>query len=204
MTPTWFAATLNPALDTALGLDPEARARVQRLQGAVLGIHVTGLEWLLYAVPEEERVRLQAQDPLEAPSAWISGPPASLAMLATREGTRALFSGQLYVAGDVAVAKAYKRLFDTLDPDWEEALASAVGDIPAHEAGRVMRGLRAWARRAVLHRREDLRAWLIDEVEIVPTRAEADRWLAEVDRLRADADRLAARLARLERADDRG
>ncbi len=202
MTPAWFVAALNPAVDAALALDPDARTRVQRLEGAVLGVRVTGLGWCVYAVPSEDRVRLQVAQP-DAPAAWISGPPASLAMLATRAGTRALFSGRLRVDGDIAVAKAYKRLFDTLDPDWEEALAGALGDIPAHEAGRVLRGLRAWARRTATHRREDLRAWLIDETEAVPTRAEADRWLAEIDRLRADADRLRARLARLERTGER-
>lgn len=204
MTPAWFVAALNPALDAALAVDADARARAERLAGAPLGIHVTGLDWSVYAVPRESgQLHLQAAEPDASPAAWISGPPASLAMLATSRGTRALFSGRLHVEGEVAVAKAYKRLFDTLDPDWEEALAGAVGDIPAHEAGRVMRGLRAWARRSVAHRREDLRAWLIDETEAVPTRAEADRWMAEVDRLRADADRLAARVARLERTGDR-
>lgn len=202
MTPAWFVAALAPALDAAIALDPDARTRVERLDGTVLGIHVTGLEWSVYVVPQAGHLRLQSIEP-DTPAAWISGPPASLAMLATRAGTRALFSGQLHVEGDVAVAKAYKRLFDTLDPDWEEALAGAVGDIPAHEAGRVMRGLRAWARRSVAYRRDDLRAWLIDETEAVPTRAEADRWMAEVDGLRADVDRLAARIARLERADER-
>ncbi|MDZ7748200.1 MAG: RDD family protein [Halofilum sp. (in: g-proteobacteria)] len=71
-----------------------------------------------------------------------------------------------------------------------------------HRRARVRRaahGLAAWLRRAGAGRRDDLRAWLVDEIEALPARAEVDEWLAAIDRLRVDADRLAARLARLER-----
>lgn len=192
------AAAMNPALDAALALDADARARVARLGEASLAIHVSGLDWSLYLVPHGDHLRLQAE-PVDFPAATISGPPASLAMLATTAGTRVLFSGSLRVAGDVTVAKAYKRLFDTLDPDWEEALAQALGDVPAHEAGRIVRSLGAWCGRAVSGRREDLKAWLVDEVELVPAPAEVDAWLTGVDETRADVDRLAARLSRLDR-----
>lgn len=200
---SWAAAALQPALDAALALDPEARARVARLEGAVLEVQVTGLGISVFARPRDGHLQLAATS-IEPAAARIAGPPASLAALATAGGTRVLFSGALEVSGDVAVAKAYKRLFDTLDPDWEEALARALGDVPAHEAGRVLRGLAARGGRAWRGRRADVAAWLVDELEALPARAEVDAWLAAVDRLRADTDRLGARLARLERHYPRG
>jgi len=193
-----LAAALRPAVDTALALDPDAAARVERLGDAALEVHVTEPALTLYAIPDGRHVRIAATTDLP-PVARIAGPPASLAMLATTAGTQALFGGHLRVTGDVQVAKAWKRLFDTLDPDWEEALARAVGDIPAHEAGRLARGLAAWGRRTADGRRDDLVAWLIDEMEFLPAPAEVDRWLDAVDRARADTERLAARVARLER-----
>ncbi|MDZ7828327.1 MAG: hypothetical protein U5K33_02180 [Halofilum sp. (in: g-proteobacteria)] len=127
----------------------------------------------------------------------ISGPPASLARLATTAGTRVLFGGSLHVDGDVAAAKAWKRLFDTLDPDWEEAFARIAGDIPAHEGARAAHAVADAFRRAVEGRRQDLRARLVDEIEALPAGTEVDEWLAGVDRLRADGDRYgAARAAR--------
>lgn len=195
---SWVAAALQPAIDAALALDPEARARVLRLEGAVLEVRVTGLELSVFVLPRGEHLRLAGAS-AEPAAARVAGPPASLAMLATAAGTHALFSGALHVNGDVAVAKAYKRLFDTLDPDWEEALARALGDVPGHEAGRLLHGLAAWGRRAWLGRRADLAAWLVDELESLPAPAEVEAWLAEVDRVRAHCDRLGARLARLER-----
>jgi ubiquinone biosynthesis protein UbiJ len=197
MTGAAVAAALDPWLEAAQALDPDVRRRVEGLGEAILEVHVRGLGLTLYVVPADGRVRLAAAAPDE-PAVRIEGPPASLARLATTGGTQVLFGGALSVEGDVTVAKAYKRLFDTLDPDWEEALAGIVGDIAAHELGRGAGGVRAWLARTAVGRRADLRAWLVDEAELAPARAETDAWLAEVDRLRADVDRLEARLARLE------
>jgi ubiquinone biosynthesis protein UbiJ len=189
---------VEPVFESALALDDAARGRVERLEGKVLEIHVTGLDWHIHLVPAAGRLLL-TDDPETPPAATIAGPPASLAMLATTGGTQVLFGGSLHVRGDVQVAKAYKRLFDTLDPDWEEALARVMGDIPAHETARLLRAAGTRATRIGTDRRADLRAWLIDEMEALPARAEVDDWMDAVDRLRADADRLAARVQRLER-----
>jgi ubiquinone biosynthesis protein UbiJ len=188
----------QPLLDGALDLDAEARARVRRLDGAVLEVAVTGLGWRVYAVAEGERLRLTDEPPAAA-DATIAGPPASLARLGALGGTRVLFDGSLRVSGDVGAAKGFKRLFDTLDPDWEEALARAFGDVPAHQAARLLRQAGAEGRRAGVDRVRDLRAWLIDEIEALPARHEVTAWMDRVDRIRADADRLAARVERLER-----
>jgi ubiquinone biosynthesis protein UbiJ len=189
---------VEPVFEGALALDAGARARVERLEGKGLEIHITGLDWHIHLVPAAGRLLL-TDDPEVPPAARIGGPPTSLAALATTGGTRVLFGGSLHVSGDVQVAKAYKRLFDTLDPDWEEALARVMGDIPAHETARMLRAAGTRAARIGADRRTDLRAWLVDEIEALPARGEVDDWMDAVDRLRADADRLAARVNRLER-----
>lgn len=189
---------VEPVFETALAFDAAARGRVERLEGRGLEIHVTGLDWHIHLVPAAGRLLLT--DAPESPSAAaISGPPASLARLTTTGGTQVLFGGSLHVSGDVQAAKAWKRLFDTLDPDWEEALARVMGDIPAHETARLLRAAGTRAGRIGADRRTDLRAWLVDELEALPARIEVDDWMDAVDRLRADADRLAARVQRLER-----
>ena len=63
---------------------------------------------------------------------------AMIRRLGALGGTQVLFGGSLRVGGDVRVAKGFKRLFDTLDPDFEEALARVGGDVPAHETGRAV------------------------------------------------------------------
>jgi ubiquinone biosynthesis protein UbiJ len=194
----WIAPVVESALNAAIELDEDAGARLERMTDGSLEVRVTGTGLNLFVAPAGDRVRVTAEPAGEA-AVRISGPPASLARLATTAGTRVLFGGSLHVDGDVAAAKAWKRLFDTLDPDWEEAFARIVGDIPAHEGARAAHAVADAFRRAVDGRRMDLRAWLVDEIEALPARAEVDEWLAQVDRLRADGDRMAARVARLER-----
>lgn len=194
----WIATAVEPVVNAAIGLDEDAARRVAALGDAMLEVEVTGLGLSLFIAGDGERLRIAGEADRPA-AARISGPPASLARLATTGGTRVLFSGSVRVEGDVLAAKAWKRLFDTLEPDWEEALARVTGDVPAHETGRAVRALVDGLRRAVEGRRQDLRAWLIDEIEALPAPGEVDDWLDAVDRLRADGDRLAARVARLER-----
>lgn len=189
-------------LDDAIALDPDAPARIERLAGRSLEVEVAGTGLRITLVPEDGHVRLTTEA-AEAAAVRIVGPPASLVGLAGREGTRVLFDGAVRVEGDVAAARAWKRLFDALEPDWEEALARIAGDIPARETGRLAAAAAAWARRARAGRAADLRAWLINEVELLPARHELEAWLAGVDRLRHDTDRLAARVARLERSRER-
>jgi len=194
----WLAPIVETALNSAVELDEDAGARLERMTDAALEVRATGTGVNLFVVPAGDRVRVTAE-PAEPAAVCISGPPASLARLATTAGTRVLFGGSLHVDGDVAAAKSWKRLFDTLDPDWEEATARIAGDIPAHEGARAAHAVADAFRRAVEGRRRDLRSWLVDEIEALPAPAEVGEWLAAVDRLRADGDRLAARVARLER-----
>lgn len=185
-------------LDAAIDLDPDAPARIDRLAGRPLEIDVEGTALSVSLVPEDGRIRLTT-DPAEPAAVRLGGPPASLIAMLGQTGTSVLFSGNIHVEGDVATARAWKRLFDTLEPDWEEAVARIAGDIPAHESARMAAALGQWGRRARRARAADLRDWLINEAALLPARQEVDTWLAGVDRLRHDADRLSARVARIER-----
>lgn len=189
---------VNAVLNQAIALDPDAPARVERLSGRSLGIAVTGTGMQFQLIPVGDQLQVVADPETEA-TVTIAGPPASLVALAGQEGTRVLFDGSLQVSGDVTAARAWKRLFDTLEPDWEEALARIAGDIPAHETGRVAAAIAAWARRARSGRAADLRAWLVNEVALLPARSAVEAWMRDVDRVRHDGDRLAARIRRLER-----
>jgi len=198
MTAAAVAGAARAVVAAALRADPDAQARVQRLAGTVLAVEVVGLDWVFAVAADGDGLSVSAELPRE-PDARIAAPPASLARMASQGGTRVLFSGAVAVSGDVTVARAYKRLFDTLDPDGEEALAGVAGDIAGHEIARAGRGATAWLARTLGGRRADLRAWLTDETATMPDADEVAVFLDEVDRLRHDADRLAARLERLER-----
>ena len=96
------------------------------------------------------------------------------------------------------MAQQVRRFFRDLDVDWEEGLATYLGDAPAHQIGRLVRGVRGWFAESRDAAGRNLAEYLTEERRDLPPRAELDAFLDDVDRLRSDADRLAARVTLLE------
>ena len=101
--------------------------------------------------------------------------------------------------GDIALATRLQQIAAKLDIDFEEAFARHLGDAPAHELVRAMRGFGGWLSGTGTALLEDASEYLRHEAAITPRRAEVDRFVNDVDDLRDDAERLEARVARLER-----
>jgi len=83
--------------------------------------------------------------------------------------------------------------------DWEEVLAQNIGDIPAHQAGRLLRGSLDWIMSTRGKLREDIGEYLQEEVRLLPSRNEIEAFMDDVSKTRSDVDRLEARIQRLEK-----
>jgi ubiquinone biosynthesis protein UbiJ len=92
------------------------------------------------------------------------------------------------------VAEAFRELARLLRPDLEEELALVVGDVPAHQLGRLARLTAGFGRRAADTTLRNLAEYLGHErADLVP-RQEGEQFLRGVDTLREGVDRLQARL----------
>lgn len=190
------AAALEAALARLLALDPDAAPRLAALDGHVAAVEFSGLGLTLYLLPGASAIQVVDRY-AGVPDVLVRGSPASFALAA--RGTPVAASG-VEIVGDPLLAKALRELFEGLQIDWEEPLAQLLGDVAAHQIGRVVREGFAWLRGA----RDSLAAtaaeFLHEESRALPTAAAVEDFLAAVDRLREGADRLDARIARLERA----
>lgn len=118
--------------------------------------------------------------------------------LAADHGRRApLFSGGVEIRGDVELGRRFKEILGSIGIDWEEQLARIVGDVAAHQAGNLVRGIAAWGWGVLDSLSRDMVEYLQEERHQVPPAAEIDAFLSDVDQLRIDADRLEARVRRL-------
>jgi ubiquinone biosynthesis accessory factor UbiJ len=92
-----------------------------------------------------------------------------------------------------------QRLLAAVDIDWEEQAARLIGDVAAHELGRLLRAADAWGRQAADILGRDLAEYLQEEGRVLAPAAarRARRLPAAVDVLRDDVDRLTQRVARL-------
>ncbi|MCC5858903.1 MAG: SCP2 sterol-binding domain-containing protein [Ectothiorhodospiraceae bacterium] len=188
---------LSRSLTELIRLDPEGWPRLERLQGRCLVIELqdTGIRLLLRF--DNDGLHLSAlEDPELRPDACIQGRPFDLLVLARdpEGGGKAV-----HFTGDLGLVRDVRTLFARLDVDWEEQLSGLLGDVPAHQLGRLARG--SWQQfneaRHTLER--NLGEYLTEEQRLLPSPPEVDIYLSAIDRLREDTDRLEARIRRLER-----
>jgi ubiquinone biosynthesis protein UbiJ len=99
--------------------------------------------------------------------------------------------------GDIDAAWAIKRLFENASVDWQEALASALGDVPAQIIARGLRRTYGSLRYAMGRQAANAVVFLQDEERALPRPFEMDEFLAAVDVLRDDVERLGLRVRRL-------
>ena len=190
---------LGRLADGALDLDPEARAALSELSGKVVDLDIAGAGSIRLRI-DGEHVRVERRDASVDPDVAIRGAPLSLLRFLFDDDREAMILGdEVRLQGDIALATRLQRIAARMDPDFEEALARHLGDVPAHELVRGMRGLGDWLRGAAEALLADTSEYLIHEARATPGREEVDRFVHEVDDLRDGAERLEARIARLER-----
>ena len=91
----------------------------------------------------------------------------------------------------------FRELVQLLRPDPEEELALLIGDIPAHQLGRLARLGASFSVRAAETTLRNLAEYWAHERGDLVSRNEGEQFLRGVDALREDTDRLQARLALL-------
>ena len=133
-------------------------------------------------------------------NATLSGTPLSFLRLAGAQPEAALRAGAVHIEGDAEVAQAFSELLKQARPDLEEELSRIVGDVAAHQVGNLARSVMDFGQRARSTFAQNIAEYLQEEGRDVPTRVEADEFIADVDRLRDDVDRLEARMRLVETA----
>ena len=191
-------ATLEQALNRYLALDPEAPAKLARLHGRIVALHLRGLELTLYLVADDAG-RLQVLGGIEGePDCTLSGSPLDLLRSGDQTtGARQLFAGRLGIRGDTELGQRFGQILGGLDIDWEEQLSHLTGDVLAHQAGRLARGTAGYVRDGVDTLQANLGEYLTEELRLLPAPGEVEAFHADVDTLRDDLERLQARVARL-------
>jgi ubiquinone biosynthesis protein UbiJ len=197
--PVGVLAAVEALLNRYLALDPEGARGFEPIHGRIIGIEFRGLGARLTLVPGPDR--LQVFGPYDAtPDCSIRGTPLALLRMVTAERKESeIGPGGVEIEGDSTIAHELAKAFAGLDVDWEEQLSRLVGDPIAHPVGQFARGLAQWGRRTSDSLTSDLKEYLEEEAQLLPTRYELDAFLAEVDTLRDDVARLEARVERLAR-----
>lgn len=189
-----FTASLEAALNRYLALDPEALEKFAAIEGKVIAIELSGINYTICLFPSSDGFLVLHDFDGDA-DATISGTPIALAKLGVADDPRdLLFSGEVRLTGDTRLANQFSRLLSQINIDWEELIAQNIGDIAAHKIGNVFHGVNQWFKRSAKSVSLDMGEYLQEESYLSPSNAELRFFIEQVDEVREAADRLAARI----------
>lgn len=197
-------ATLESALNKVLSLDPDATAKLSRLQGKRLVIELEDLKQR-FALVFSSKVDLLALS--ESPTAVADGEciiKTRLSVLPrlrdTSQLTQLIKSGELEVNGELAIAQDVSALLQSLNIDLEELLAVKTNDVFAHElfalVGKAHTQLKVIGSKA----EAIVGSALTDEKQLAAHKLAVLHFSDQVSSLRDDTERFEARLNKLERS----
>jgi ubiquinone biosynthesis protein UbiJ len=192
----FFLNTLTTAFNKALSLDPENFEKLKTLNTKLIQLDITKPTVTLFLEFNEAGVRVLSRSALNenlVADIIIKGSALELIKL-SRQSHFNLYESNIKITGDMGVADALRKIFSQLDIDWEGGLAEYTGDVAAHHLGQFARRGLAWLKSARANLHQDIKEYAQEEVRVLPTRLEMDRFTSEVAKLRDDTERLEARL----------
>lgn len=186
-----LTATIENLLNRGLPRSPRAQGLCLELAGRSVAIDIRDITGVIVASTGAALKVTRRAGPADA---RISGGPLGLLSLAAEAGEAVLQRGEVRIEGDAEVAGKFRELGRLLRPDLEEELSLVLGDVPAHQIGRVARAAVGWMRKAGTTTALNLAEYLAHEKGDLVSRSEANHFLQGVDTLREHVDRLAARI----------
>lgn len=202
----FFTSALTTAINAWLGLDPESAARLKKLRGKTITIEFLPMHFVFQCAFSEKGVEIFQGEEREAETKIRGTPLQMLGVMINRDQRHKFFAEDLVMEGNAELGQQVVELFDEMDIAWEDYFSKVAGDVPAWHAGRLVRGIRAWADRAVSSLTGNINEYLNEETRWLPAREELADFFNDIDALRMDIDRAEARLqyiaARLKEADE--
>lgn len=186
-------AFINDSINKALALDDQHQTYLKPLADKILAIHIDGLDKTIYCCFSKTSVQLDTNAKQEA-NTTISGGPFSLLNIVM---TKNLNIPGVKIEGEIATAQQAKTLAEHLDIDWEELLASKIGDTPAYHISKIGQKLKRYFTKQGSDFKENVSDYLKDEKEWLIAPEQADAFFHEVDQCRLHVDRLQARIQQL-------
>ena len=189
-----LTASIESALNQYLSLDPHALSSFSSLEGKIIAINIKGLNKTLCLFPSSDGFMILTDFDGEA-DATISGTPFALVKMGLAKDPKdLLFSGEIVIEGDTALANRFNRLLSQLDIDWEEILAENISDIAAHKLGNAFKTAGQWFNRSTNSVVLDSGEFIQEEAKLSPSNAELRQFVNKVDELRETTDRLEAKI----------
>lgn len=194
---TAIYSIFEKALNRYLSLDPESKSRIHVLENHVVSLELLKLGITLHMVFIDGTIQFK-EEPMLQPDVRIKGTPLSLLHMGLTKGNRhSFFTDDVTIEGNLEIGQQIIDLFDQLEIDWEEYFSHWIGDIPAHQIGRFVSGLKNFRNRVNETLLQNVNEYVHEEIAMFPPNEALKDFFHQIDILRMDTDRMEARIKQL-------
>jgi ubiquinone biosynthesis protein UbiJ len=184
------------ALNQLIALDPQSQRQLPSLQGRQIAFKVQEFPWRLVITAQPNGLWLNSHD--EPVACDIRVKLSSLPALTDQSQiTQLIRQDALQLDGDLATLQKFSAFFQTLDPDWEEALSRWLGDAMAYRVGTALRQIQRAIRDKFTQQVDVATALLQDELRLTPVQIEFDLWQHDIRQLNQRTEQLARHIQAL-------
>ena len=189
---------IQDLLNAIFRQDERSLLAVRELAGKLVAIRILGTELTVFIKFEQEGIVLSFEHE-GRPNVTIKARPFILfGLLLNRDGKATGITPDMEISGDTNLAQRFQEILRQVEIDWEEHLSHWIGDVAAHQAGRLFRTTRSYLRETCANFGMNLSEYLRYEKEILPTSDQIEEFVSAVDVLRNDMERLQQRFERLQ------
>ncbi|WP_435631135.1 ubiquinone biosynthesis accessory factor UbiJ [Carnimonas bestiolae] len=195
-------ACIETTLNRVIARDPAAPGRLARLSDKRIVVRLEHPDICCMALFRTDGISLsRLDDPSEGDAdATVELSAETLAeLLAGKPSRQLMFDGSLAVRGDIHVLEQVQTLLMDLDIDWEGALASKLGESPAHALATGIRRLTSFGVRSGQQLRADLYEYTFEQGRWLAGQDQLERARDQLTQLEVSTDRLEARFERIKR-----
>jgi len=186
--------TAEKMINAALRYDPATLRDVADLDGKLLLIKSTLPPLSICIEATQQRIMLHSNWQDSADTTVTGTLPAMLGLAVSAEQHISFAGTSISVTGDLEFLRQINGIFRNLDIDWEAALASIIGDIPAHMLAKTVRSSIRTAQDAGRRATSAATEVAQEELRLTPTANEFSHRTDDIRSLSSAVDRAAARL----------
>ena len=190
---------IQELLNAVLRQDERALASVSELAGKSIAIQVIGAAFTIFVKFEKEGIALSREHATKPHVTIRARPLILIGLLLDRDGKAAGITPDMEISGDTNLAQRFQEILRNVEIDWEEHLSHWIGDIAAHQVGRLFKTTRSYLRETRATFGMNISEYLRYEKDILPVREDITAFVSAVDVLRDDVERLQQRFDRLQR-----